>query len=170
MERVLSLGLLTLGGIVAAVIFISNVLPAVARSSAAQERAAAQSRDMWKGELRLTHALSELDSAGVWRDLDADTYFGVWLWAKNVGAATIRDLEEMDVFIGKAGAFARIPHESDAGAAYPRWVAAVEGGGTWRPDKTLKITVRYVVPLTPATYTLRIVIPTGAGAAAVADF
>lgn len=170
MEKVVAIALLTIGGLAAAGVFIGNVLPAVASSTAAQERATAQFESVSERDVRLTQLLSELDEGGSWQDLDNDGYFDVWGWAKNMGTATIRDLDDADVFIGRLGTYQRVPHEADAGAAYPRWTAAVEGGGAWLADKTLKITVHYASTLPSADYAMRLVIPTGAGTTKIAGF
>ena len=113
------------------------------------------------------HALSlqlfsELDAAAAWQDTEPDTFFDVWMWVKNTGAKTIKNLDDLDVFVHTGGTSARIPHEDDAGGSFPRWATTVEGGGDWREDATLKITVHYSGALAAGDYTLEVVTPAGA--------
>ena len=168
MEKPLAMMLLTVGGFAAAAILLAMLFPSITRTGNAiateREGLSAQSLE----EIAVVNSYSELDGSGTWQDIDSDTYFDVWIWVKNTGAVTIDGLDDLDVFVHHSGTSQRIPHSSDAGAAYPQWHPAVEGGGTWTADSTLKITVHYSAAIGTGDYQLEVATP--AGAVALGNF
>jgi hypothetical protein len=89
---------------------------------------------------------------------------------KNIGSNRIVGYEQMDVFFGEEGNFARIPHQTYAGTSYPYWIAEVEGGGDWIPTGTLRITIIYDAPLTAGRYFIRVTTPNGVTVHDIAGF
>ena len=170
MEKPLTMMFLVLGGLIAATLLVAMVYPAVARTgnAIASERAGAS--DESREEIRLVNAFSELDGAGSWQDVDADTYFDAWVWVKNTGETTVQNIAEMDLFLDSGGSSARIPHATDAGAAYPRWTYAVEQGGAWQVGSTLRITVHYSSALATGEHVMRVVTSDGAEATGAFTF
>jgi hypothetical protein len=162
MEKPLSMLLLTLGGFIAAAVLLATVFPAITRTgnAIASERSAIGEQSLQ--EIAVANALSELDGTGTWQDTDTDTYFDIWAWVNNIGSVTLLDIDDLDVFVHTTGTSARIPHTSDAANTYPQWSAAVEGGGEWVVDATLKITIHYSGTVTPGTFTIEAVTPEGA--------
>jgi hypothetical protein len=159
-EKALTTMLLTVGGFVAAMALLALAYPSIAGmgNAIAADRAgmSTQSREA----IAAVNAASELDAGGAWQDSDADTYFDLYVWAKNVGATTIARPDGIDVFVFSEGIAERIPHASDT-ASYPQWTATVEGGGSWGIGRTLKITVHYESALAPGDYTIEITAPSG---------
>ncbi len=141
---------------------INAVFPAITRSSNSIVRIAQKVDERIQTQVSVIYAASELDENGVWQDTDSDTYFDVWVWVKNVGAARILGVDQTDVFFGTEGNFVRVPHANDAGGTYPQWTHAIENGTEWNNTATAKITIHYSTALASDTYTVKIVTPSGA--------
>ena len=159
MEKPLTMALLTVAGFAAGMAVLAAVFPGVLRlgNAIAADRSSQTSQSSL--HTRIPNAFSELDGSAVWQDTDSDTYFDAWLWVKNTGETTITDIAELDLFVHQGGVSQRIPHSTDAGATYPQWTGAVEGGGSWLAGSTLKINVHYSAAISPGDYVLRVVTP-----------
>ncbi|MBF8266817.1 MAG: flaG [Dehalococcoidia bacterium] len=147
---------------VAAVLVIDATYPAVVSSSNSLVRSAQRLDNRIDSEISVVFATGELDEDGAWQDTNGDGHFDVFAWVKNVGSARVLGVDQTDVFLGKAGYFARIPHEDDAGGSYPRWSYTVENSTEWDSTATIQITIHYSSALTSDTYLLRIITPSGA--------
>ena len=141
---------------------ISAVYPAIASSSGAIVRVAQQMDKRIETQISVVYATAELDENGVWQDTDSDGYFDVFVWVKNVGSAEITSIDKMDIFFGTEGNFERVPHESDAGAGYPRWSYSIENDTEWKTRATVKITIHYSSALASDTYMVKAITPTSA--------
>lgn len=161
MDKVIVTVLLILAGTVTVVALFNAVQPAVSQSSGALGSMAADISDRVTSRIEIIHVSGELDSSGVWQDTNADGYFNVFVWVKNVGSSRILGVEGNDVFFGEQGDFARIPYVNDAGGSLPSWTWGLENDTEWRPTATLKITVYFSSPLSSGTYFLKVTIPNG---------
>ena len=159
-----------MGRMASAAILIAIVFPAIARTGNAIAADRTGVSEQSSEEIRLVNALSELDASGSWLDTDSDSLFDVWVWVKNTGAETVRSVNEMDVFVHGGGTSARIPHSSVAGGSNPQWAHAVEGGGTWLVDITLKITIHYATAVAADDYAIEVATPRGANATGTFPF
>ncbi len=153
---------MVIAGVVAAVLVINAVFRAITRGSNSIVRIAQRVDERIQTQISVVFAASELDENGVWQDTDSDTYFDVWVWVKNVGAARILGVDQTDVFFGTEGDFQRIPHTNDAGGTYPQWTYSLENGSEWNTTTTAKITIHYSATLASDTYTVKVVTPSGA--------
>jgi hypothetical protein len=162
--------LLTIAGVVSVLTIFNTMLPAVARSGGAIAGSAAKIDDRIKSQIRIVHATGELDAAKLWQDTNSDGDFDHFFWVKNVGAARLGALEEIDVFHGAQGNFSRIPYVTDAGGAFPRWTFVLENDTEWIPTATLKIIIHSTAPCSPApcsapslskTYLVKVTTPSG---------
>ena len=155
--------MLTIAGVAAAGAIISAVYPMVSRSSGAVITASAKVDDRLKSDVEIVHVVGELDSAGAFQDTNGDGLFDIFVWVKNVGSLRILSISQTDVFLGKTGNFARIPHQTEVQAGqYPRWSDSIEGGDSeWGPKDTLKITVTYNSTQSQGDYDVKVVIPIG---------
>ena len=162
MDKALATMLLTVGGFIGAMALLALVLPSITSTgnAIASDRAGVgtQSREA----ISVVNALSELDGTGAWQDTDGDTYFDLYVWVKNTGGVTIGKAAEVDLFVHSEGIAERIPHANDT-AGYPRWTAAVEGGGGWEAGATLKITVHYQTAITAGDHVIEAATANGAG-------
>lgn len=141
---------------------VNTTYPAIVRSSNAIVNVSERMDERIESQVSIVYGAAELDSSGTWVDTDADTYFDVWVWVKNVGSSRILGEDQMDVFLGKTGSFARIPYVADAGASYPRWSYTLENGTEWTNTVTLKITIHYSSAQTTGTYLVKVITPSGA--------
>ena len=161
MDKALSTAMLTIGGLIASAVLLGTLLPAVSRSANTMERLGEDLRDGLQSDVRITNIYSELDATETWQDIDSDTYFDLWVWARNTGTKTVRDIDKFGIFVGTQGSSERIPYTADAGVSYPQWSYTIEGGALWEPETTLRITVHYEAAVTPGTHIVQVVTPAG---------
>jgi hypothetical protein len=160
-DKVITTALLIVIGMVMAVALFNAAYPAVVDSSQAISNMAGRTEDRLLSQIEIIHVTAERDSSGWWQDVNGNGYFDVFIWAKNVGSTRIFPVESADVFFGPEGNYARIPHASQAGEAYPRWTGQVENGSEWTPAATLKITIAYELPLAADRYFVKVIAPNG---------
>ncbi|MCH7482766.1 MAG: hypothetical protein IIC95_08870 [Chloroflexi bacterium] len=151
-----------MGSVVAAVMVMNSVFPAIVRSGNSLARMADHVEDRIASQIKVVYATGELDENATWQDVDSDTYFDVTFWAKNVGAVRIIGIAETDIFFGVEGDFARIPYTMDAGGAYPQWAYTIENGTEWTNAVTVRFSIHYDVTKTSDEYFVKIIAPTGA--------
>lgn len=154
--------LMLVAAVAASVLAINAVFPAIARGSNALVSVSNRMDDQISSQINIVYATAELDKDGAWQDTDSDGYFDVTLWAKNIGSTRILGLDQMDVFFGKPGTYARIPYVTDAGASYPRWSYTLANGTEWSDTVTVKIAIHYQSALTSDTYLAKVITPSGA--------
>jgi len=161
MANIMVTVLLIIAGTVCAVLIFNTVFPAVSQGGAAVMSLTNTISDRVRSQVEIIHTTGELDSDGVFQDTNADGYFNVFVWVKNVGSSRILAVDESDVFFGEVGDFARVPYVNDAGGSLPSWTMSLENGTEWGPTATLKITIYFPSPLSSGTYFLKVVIPNG---------
>ena len=151
-----------MGSVVAAVLVINSVFPAIIRSGNSLVRMADRLDDRIASQVKVVYATGELDENATWQDVDSDSRFDVTFWVKNVGAARIIGIDATDIFFGVEGDFARIPYTTHAGGAFPQWDYTLENGTDWTNAVTVRFSIHYDATKTSDEYFVKIIAPTGA--------
>ena len=160
MDKVLTTILLVVASIVAVVMVINAVYPATTLSSSALSGVSARMGDRMRSQMSIIHVAGELDKDGVWQDINSDNEFDVFLWVKNIGTATIVNIENSDLFIGNTGNWTRVAHK-DWAVSLPSWEYSIENGSEWGQSSTITVEVSYSSPLSPGEYKSKIIAPNG---------
>lgn len=156
--------LLIISAVVATVVVVNSVLPAIQRTSS---DIVAASDVLGR---RLRSDVKIIETSGV----AGDDF--VQVWAKNVGASEIPSLTKIDVFFGETDGFERIAYDPEATCPNPSppprtencWQFALENDTEWTPYSTLRITVYLTYDLEVGTdYVSTIVLPNGLSASRV---
>lgn len=161
MDKTITTALLIVISMVMAIMLFNVAYPAIVEGGDALGSMANQTQDRLRSQVNIIHATAELDSSGWWQDTDFNGLFDVFTWVKNTGSRRLTGLDRLDVFMGPEGNFARIPHQSEAGGAYPHWTWQLENATEWNPTATLRITVHYQTPLAAGRYYMKVVLPNG---------
>ena len=161
MDKVLSTILLIIASLVCVVLAINVIYPATSISSSALSSISVQMGDRIKSQTAIVHATGELDQDGVWQDTNLDGDFDIFIWVKNIGATTVDNAENSDLFIGSDGDSSRILHEDWAGEATESWNYTIENGVEWGQETTMLIEVSYDTPLSSGDYSIKLIIPNG---------
>jgi len=148
-DKTITTALLIIAGIVCSIFLFNTVYPMVNRSSAAMVSMSDKIDDRMKSRINIVHAANTADR------------LTVYLWVKNVGSSRILSIEETDLFFGEEDDYNRIPHEDDAGGAYPYWTYTIENNTEWVGGATLKITITYEADPGTGTYYAKVIIPNG---------
>lgn len=93
MEKVITTMLLIIASVVGVAVVINVAYPAIASSSNSVVRISQKMNDRLETQIKTVFATAELDKYGNWQDTDADGYFDVFVWVKNVGSSTIQQNE-----------------------------------------------------------------------------
>ena len=158
MDKVITSMLLLIAAIVATIVVINSILPAVQRTSS---DIVAASDVVGK---RLRSDVKIIEVSGV------DGEDSVQLWAKNVGAADIPSLDKIDVFFGLTNDFERIayddtdacPNPNPPPRTAPCWQYTLENDTEWSPAATLRVTIYLDYDLAAGSeYVSTIVLPNG---------
>jgi hypothetical protein len=161
MDKAITTGLLIVISMVMAMMLFNVAYPAIVDSGSAMTNMSQRSEDRLRSDLVIVHAAGELDASGAWQDTNGNGQCEAFIWVKNVGSTRITPIERVDVFFGPEGNFTRIPHESEAGGAYPRWRWSIPNGAEWSPTTTLEIAVQYGSALAPGRYFVKVTLPNG---------
>ncbi len=158
--------MLTIAGVASIAAIINAIFPVVSRTAGSIATSSANVDDRLRSDIEIIHAVGELNSGGAFADTNANGRFEIFVWVKNVGDTRILSLDEIDVFVGQIGSFARIPHEIELQAGvYPRWSHDVEGQDNdteWNPKRTLKIAIDYDTSTqSQGNYDIKVTIPNG---------
>jgi archaellum component FlaF (FlaF/FlaG flagellin family) len=152
LDKTITTVLLIVAGVICTVFLFNSVYPMINRSSAAMVSMTDKIDDRMKSRIDVVHATGSADRQTV------------YVWVKNVGSTRIETIEECDVFLGPEDNFMRIPHETNAGATYPRWSYDIENDTEWNIGATVKLTITYDSDPGTGTYYVKIVIPNGIAA------
>ncbi len=146
MDKVLVTTLLTMAAVVAAVMVVNTMLPALGRSTSAVLSSSTAASDRLKTDTEIIHVAT--DTAA----------FKVYAWIKNTGASEITAIDSGDLFYKTSTTFDRLPWDDDASCpASSCWSYSIEGGGTaWNPGDTIKVTV-HLTTLPTGNYLVRFV-------------
>jgi hypothetical protein len=149
-EKAITTILLTIASVVAMLVVISTIFPAVSRTSGSILSAGSALDDRIKSEIEIIHATG------------ADGSSTATAWVKNIGASNLRAIDRTDVFFGEDTDFQRIPY-GGPGCAAPCWEESIENATTWEPTATLRITINLASPMTAgSTYYVKVVLYNGA--------
>jgi len=163
-DKVITSMLLIISAVVATVVVVNSVLPAIQRTSS---DIVAASDVLGR---RLRSDVKIIETSGV----AGDDF--VQVWVKNVGASEIPSLTKIDVFFGETDGFERIAYDPEATCPDPSppprtencWQFALENDTEWTPYATLRITVYLTNDLEAGTeYVSTIVLPNGLSASRV---
>jgi hypothetical protein len=150
--------LLIISAVVATVVVVNSVLPAIQRTSS---DIVAASDVLGR---RLRSDVKIIETSGV----AGDDF--VQIWVKNVGASEIPSLTKIDVFFGESDNFERITYDEEPTCPNPSppprthncWQYALENDTEWTPYATLRITVYLTYNLQAGKeYVATIVLPNG---------
>jgi archaellum component FlaG (FlaF/FlaG flagellin family) len=161
MDKVLSTILIVIASLVCVVMAMNVIYPATSISSSALSSVSMQMGDRIKSQMTIVHATGELDQYGVWQDTNLDGNFDIFVWVKNIGATTVDNAENSDLFIGSDGVLSHILHEDWSGGVNPSWDYTIENGTEWGQETTMMIEVSYDTPLSPGEYSIKLIIPNG---------
>ena len=140
MDKVLVTTLLTMAAVVAAVMVVNTMLPALGRSTSAVLSSSTAASNRLKTDTEIIHVAT--DTSNPTKIVNA--------WVKNVGAANIDAIDLSDLFFLKTSAttsFARLTYGANPCTA-DCWEYCIEGttcsqaGTPWKPGDTIKITIR----------------------------
>jgi flagellar protein FlaG len=137
--------LLIIGGVVCCMVIINAIFPAITQSTGAIADATTKIDDRIRSKIEIIQM--------------SDSGNDVYVWVKNVGASRIGGLNTGDLFFGLEGNFSRIPY-GEPGATKPYWNYSIEGGTTWGPTGTIKITI-YLNSSPSGSYYFKFVLPNG---------
>ncbi len=162
MDKVLATVLLVVAAVVSVTLVINAVYPAITSSSGAMSSASARINERMRSQVEIIHASGELDSGGAWQDTNANGYFDVFIWVKNIGAESVVDVERNDIFLADDQmVWAWIPHAVYAAGGFPQWDYVIENGTEWTTATTLRIEISYESPLTSGEYRVKVLTPNG---------
>ena len=131
MDKVLVTTLLTMAAVVAAVMVVNTMLPALGRSTSAVLSSSTAASVRLKTDTEIIHVAT--DTTGSPKI--------VYTWVKNVGGAEITAIDSSDLFFKTSTTFDRLTYDASPSCSAPCWSYAVEGGGIWRPGATVKVTI-----------------------------
>ena len=134
MDKVLTTALLTIAAVVAAVMVVNAVLPALGTGSGSVVTSSRAAADRIKTAIEIIHATY---------DGDKEVHF----WVKNVGSTDIQNIEVSDVFV-RDSSENRVEWNSNLKSCPPttepyEWFYTYEGTQSWTPSATIRITVCY---------------------------
>jgi hypothetical protein len=156
--------LLIISAVVATVVVVNSVLPAIQRTSSDIVAASDVVGRRLRSDVKI------IETSGV----AGDDF--VQIWVKNVGASEIPSLTKIDVFFGESDNFERITYDEDPTCPNPSppprtqncWQYSLENDTEWAPYATLRITVYLTYDLQAGKdYVATIVLPNGLSASKV---
>ena len=147
MDKVITTALLTMAAVVAAVLVINTMLPALGRSGSSLLSSSGAAADRIKTNVEII-AVSATSRSSV-----------VEVWVKNVGVADLLAIDHSDVFIESPSELIRAIHGP---GVPPNWTYAIEdvGGTILEPTRTAKLTIT-LASLPPGKYVLRFITNNG---------
>jgi len=145
MDKVLVTTLLTMAAVVAAVMVVNTMLPALGRSTSAVLSSSTAASNRLKTNTEIIHVAT---------NTSGDPKI-VYTWVKNVGGAEITAIDSSDLFFKTSTTFDRLSY--NASCSSDCWSYSIEGGDTiWRPGATIKVTIN-LTTLATGDYLVRFV-------------
>lgn len=142
MDKVLVTTLLTMAAVVAAVMVVNTMLPALGRSTSAVLSSSTAASDRLKTDTEIIHVATDTSA------------FKVYAWVKNTGATEITAIDSGDLFYKTSSTFDRLPY--NASACTNCWSYTIEDDTIWSPGVTIKVTV-HLTTLPTGNYLVRFV-------------
>ena len=146
MDKVLVTTLLTMAAVVAAVMVVNTMLPALGRSTSAVLSSSSAASERLKTDTEIIHVAT--DTSGSPKI--------VYTWVKNVGGAEITAIDSSDLFFKTSTTFDRLSYDASCSSDYPCWTYSIEGDTIWRPGATIKVTIN-LTTLATGDYLVRFV-------------
>lgn len=133
MDKVLVTTLLTMAAVVAAVMVVNTMLPALGRSTSAVLSSSTAASERLKTDTEIIHVATDTTGSPEI----------VYAWVKNVGGAEITAIDSSDLFFKTSTTFDRLSYDSSASCSAPCWTYTIEGSSdtTWSPGDTIKLTI-----------------------------
>ncbi len=144
MDKVLVTTLLTMAAVVAAVMVVNTMLPALGRSTSAVLSSSSAASARLKTDTEIIHVAS--DTSGSPKI--------VYAWVKNVGGAEITAIDSSDLFFKTSTTFDRLSY--NASCSSNCWSYTIEDDTIWRPGTTIKVTIN-LTTLASGDYLVRFV-------------
>ena len=144
MDKVLVTTLLTMAAVVAAVMVVNTMLPALGRSTSAVLSSSTAASDRLKTDTEIIHIASDTSGSPEI----------VYAWVKNVGGAEITAIDSSDLFFKTSTTFDRLKY--NASCSSDCWSYIIEDDTIWRPGATIKVTI-YLTTLASGDYLVRFV-------------
>ena len=138
MDKVITTALLTMGAVLASVMVINTMLPALGRSGGPVLSSSSAASEQVKTNVVVVAVLTDVPSAEI------------YAWIKNVGANEIESIDLSDVFLQTSAAFTRMTYDttsvtndcSASPASTGQWMFCYEGDETlWNTADTIKVTI-----------------------------
>jgi hypothetical protein len=158
MDKVITSMLLTISAVIATIVVINAILPAVQRAGSDITQASDIAGERIRSDVRI------IEISGI----DTDDFAQVW--AKNVGASRIDAIDKSDVFFGPTNNFTRAVYDATSECPTPAvpprtvdcWQYSIEDDTDWSISTTVRITVYLSYDLAAGTeYVITVVLPTG---------
>ena len=149
MDKAVTTALLIIAGVVCMIFVFNSVYPMVNSSSQAMVSMAEQVDERMKSRINIVHAANTANRTSV------------YLWVKNIGAQTVKVVDDCDLFLGQDASFERVPYTTEAGGGYPQWTFTIENDTEWKNSATIKITISYSSDPGAGTYYTKFILPNG---------
>ena len=158
MDKVITTALLTIAGVIAAVMVVNTMLPVTGRSSSSILSSSAAAANQIKTDVEIVTVTAIGNE--------------IYVWVKNVGAADIPSIDDSDVFVEDVGtSFDRftfsLPEDTspDCDTATPAptfWTfCKEEAWDVWKPGRTVKLTITLSGGAASGEYLVRFVTSNG---------
>lgn len=149
MDKAITTIMITVASVVAMLVVVNAIMPAVTGTSSAITSSGAALDDRIKSDIEVVHATGETDG------------FAAYIWVKNVGASNLAAIDRVDVFFGPENAVQRVRY-GGPGCLAPCWEFTIENADRWEPTATLLVTLNLDSALAPSTtYYIKVVLPNG---------
>ncbi len=134
-----------MAAVVAAVMVVNTMLPALGRSTSAVLSSSTAASDRLKTDTEIIHVATDTVN------------FEVYAWIKNTGASEITAIDSGDLFYKTSTTFDRLPWDDDASCPGSScWSYSIEDDTVWNPGVTIKVTV-HLTTLPTGNYLVRFV-------------
>jgi len=150
MDKVIVAGLLTIAGVITAVILFSGLTSSVREAGDITKNTVAQSEVQRKERIKILQVLVN------------DNGSELNIWAKNTGSNEIQPLDKLDIFLmdidGVWGDY--LTYSPTPGIGQNTWRVVSPANLNWKPGDTLQLLVSLPVnPITRKSYNLSITTP-----------
>ena len=158
MDKVISTALLTIAAVLASVMVINAMLPALGESGGSVLSSSNEAAEIIKTDVEIISVLSSSKE--------------IYVWVKNVGVVEIEEIDKSDVFLDDVGtSFQRLSHDSTQDdtctfvpSAANDWAYCIEdSGGVWSAGATIKITIKLAKLASPPSGQYKITFGTSNG-------
>ena len=124
MDKVLVTTLLTIAAVVAAVMVINTMLPALGSGGSSVLSSSSVASSQIKTNVDIIAVSTNTTTPAV------------YVWVKNVGATDVLAIDKSDVFLQTPTDYIRMSYNET-----PGWVYIIENGTVWKPGNTVKVTI-----------------------------